>query len=185
MFGIQYDLNLSGKELSQLSLENFEVEYGGVLYGQLEIKVNDQLFGSCDPENPQPLRDFSEAPIIAWLGLLCDVVVLKQSHPYVALNSLDEVFLWFEFVDIGKSNLQVALIQVDERLNTNDFIITERINQISKCLWKEEIKKQELITEILLKADGLVYYLENVNPALLKSSSIKSLAKRVSVLKKG
>ncbi|MGG1663793.1 hypothetical protein [Brevibacillus sp. NRS-1366] len=183
MFVIEYDFNIKEEELSQLSLDEFEGEYGGILYGQLLIQVNEQRFGSCDPDAPDPIRDFFEAPIIAWLGLLCEVVIMKQDHPYVALNSMDEVFLWFEFLDIDDDVLHVALLLVDREYTSNRYLVTEQINQISQCLWKEEIKKQELIDEILLKTEKLVNYLETVNPVIINSRSMQGLLKKYDIVK--
>lgn len=183
MLRIEFKLNLSEKELSQLSLVDFEGEYGSILYGQFEIKVNEQRYGLYDPEAPSQISDFFEAPIIAWLGLLNEVVTMKQDHPYAAVNAIDDALLWLEFIDQNDNNLQVELIQVDKNFNSKSYIVTERINQVSKCLWKEEIKKQELIDEVKSKTEKLVNIIETINPSMLNSKSIQGLLKRYDTVK--
>ncbi|MED4749793.1 hypothetical protein [Brevibacillus choshinensis] len=110
-------------------------------------------------------------------------MIIKQDHPYVALNSMDEVLLWLEILDLDDNVLEVSLLSVDQAFTSNRYLVTEQINQVTKCLWKEELKKQELIDEILLKTENLVNYPETVNPVILNSRSMQGLLKRYDIVK--
>ncbi|UFJ40755.1 hypothetical protein LOK74_22635 [Brevibacillus humidisoli] len=176
MFTIRYQPNIPDHELSQITLADFEGEYGNVLYGQFEINVNGKTYGLYDPDAPTPILEFFEEEIIASFGLLNEVVISMQHHKYIALNTIDAHFAWFEFIAEGE-DLTVYHVQVEED-NISSFIVTEPLNCISICYWQETITKQEFIDEVLDKTDEFIRHIEKVNPALLRSKSIQGLLER-------
>lgn len=177
MFKIRFNPNISDAALSRLSLEDFQEDYGNALYGQFEIRVNEYKYGLYDEDAPREIRDFFEESILAWLTRLNDTVGKINDHEYIALNTIDDNLLWFEFMATEENDLQMSLVQVEHTFTGEGYMVTEQIEQISKCLWRAIIRKHELIHEVLEKTDEFIRYMGKVNPLLLKSKSMEGLIK--------
>lgn len=143
-------------DLSNVSVEEFENEWSGIIEGYFELIVNEQKVGFCPNREIKKGEDGLE-DILFWLiEFYKGLKKLKKGEVYemtLLTRNLYKIVL--------KKNEKVELQYVKVETNEVD--------------WKEEVEMQEFEQEVNRKIEKFKNEIQYINPKLLTSKWIKEL----------
>ncbi len=143
-------------DLSDITLEEFENEWNGIVSGYFEFTINQNKEGFC------PQRIISEAEegmedILYWLNhLLEGVNMIKKDKEY-------EMFL-----------LTMNRYKLVMRLESCMYISFVEIKS-NEVKWIEKVSMQEFESELYKNIENFLQFIKETNPVLMESRWVKKL----------
>lgn len=142
--------------LSDITLEEFDNEWNGIISGYFELTINQNKEGFCPQrkikEDEEGLED-----ILYWLNhLLKGVHALKKGEEY-------EMFLL-------TMNVYRLVMKLDEGLHIS-FIN----NKNNETKWTEVVSMQEFESELYESIEAFIQFIKKTNPTLMDSKWINRL----------
>lgn len=143
-------------DLSNVTVEEFDYEWNGIISGYFELVINEKKEGFC-PERKIDENEEGIEDILYWLIHLSDgLKKIKKGEKYEML-----------LLTMNKYKLLIELNSAVEFQFVNEWT-----NEIK---WKEVVEMQEFEIELCDNIDGFIKYIRAVNPQLLNSIWIKRL----------
>lgn len=189
MFEINYYIyNFDKKNLSKISLENFEKEYEEI-YGQFELKIFNNSFRTinfdCEKNNHfsykvEEKKFYETLPteiINAWFYNLLLVAIHLNFNNYIAIQDI-ESSLWLEFYK-ENNKLKIGLL-IGDHSNIEKTILYSP--KEFKYIWQaKEIEYNTFLVELYLKTKKFILEIQTINPLLLKSKAINQLLEKYNI----
>ena len=142
-------------DLCNISLNEFDNEWNGVIAGYFELIVNGVKEGYC------PNRKISDEEgledILYWL-----------SHLFDGLNSVKRGEV-YEMI-LLTMNVYKLVIKMNEKIEMQFF--NKKTNDIK---WEEKVELQEFEIELYENVEKFIKLIKDINPELLKSKWINKL----------
>lgn len=143
-------------DLSNISLEEFDNEWNGIISGYFELIINQNKEGFC----PQRKLDEDEEGIedvLYWLNHLSEGIhVIKEGKEYEMI--------------LLTMNLYKIVMKFDDKLNI--YFINKKNNTIK---WQEVINLQEFENELEENINRFLQMIKVTNSELLESKWIKKI----------
>lgn len=180
--------NFDKKNLSKISLENFEKEYEEI-YGQFELKIFNNSFRTinfdCEKNNHfsskvEEKKFYETLPteiINAWFYNLLLVAIHLNFNNYIAIQDI-ESSLWLEFYK-ENNKLKIGLL-IGDHSNIEKTILYSP--KEFKYIWQaKEIEYNTFLVELYLKTKKFILEIQTINPLLLKSKAINQLLEKYNI----
>lgn len=143
-------------DLSNISLQEFDNEWNGMISGYFEFNINGIQEGFC-PERPIISEEEGMEEIVHWLSEL-----------YKGLNKVKKG----ENYEIILLTMNVYKLVMELNKSLEISFINKKTQEIR---WKECVELQEFENELYENIKKFLQYLEKINPELLKSKWIKKI----------
>lgn len=143
-------------DLSNISLNEFNNEWNGIISGYFELVINQVKVGFC-PNRKICEEEEGMEDILYWLNHLLDGVnMIKKGVEY-------EIILLT--MNLYKMNMKLGE-------NMEIYFINKKTNEIK---WNEEVELQEFENELYESTRKFLQVVKETNPELLKSKWMRRL----------
>ncbi|MCK4261366.1 MAG: hypothetical protein KAX49_20515 [Halanaerobiales bacterium] len=177
MFTIKYKIIDDIEKLKKIDEKYFEHDLAGEIRGLILLDFNSNLVGFYDDSLPIHVAEIFEELLVLWFTLLNKVIHKLTESKYVALSLIENNSTWIEF-RVDNTYLKVSMISMKFYEDNIPLIITEPNKHIEYLEWKNiKITREEFVNEVISKTDLFIQFIEQINPSLLESFSIKELIK--------
>lgn len=142
--------------LSNISLDEFDNEWNGIISGYFELVINQRKEGFC-PQRIIHVDEEGIEDVLYWLSHLLEAItVIKKGTKYeMTLLTMN----LYKIVIVLNENVKISFVNVN--------------SDVAK--WQEEITLQEFEKEIYKNVDNFLQSIEKVNSMLLESKWISRL----------
>jgi len=168
MFKINYRITSDLEELKHLSEQ--KIREGVSIEGFFELEINDKKYGYYK-SGPLQIGEEGLDLITEWFeGLLTVLIALKKSNSYVALSDIDSYNTWLEFKSLQDGMVSISVIMAEKESGSGQ-VETEPLKNAIYSDWANEvISYDEMLREVINKANEYCSHLNEINEKLVKGN---------------